>query len=76
IAGNMAKYRFGKLMTLKNDQADGVILLHSAEENAAVILKILTEKYKDALPLPVLACDLDREHRMGEDELALFMNWL
>lgn len=63
--GNSAKYRFAKLLSLEPATTHTAILLNSAEENVAIILKMLGEAYRDDIRVNVRYLDLDFEHQEG-----------
>lgn len=61
--GDSAKYRFAKLLSLQPEYTNTAILLNSAEENTAIILKTLEEAYQDEIKVEVKRMDLDFEHQ-------------
>ena len=69
--GNGGKYRFAKLLTLSSQNADAAVLLHSSEENTAIILKQLLEAYRKEMQLPFIAFDLDYEHIAGKEDFQI-----
>ena len=71
--GNAAKYRFAKLLCLSR-KTDGAVLLNSAEENTAVILKQLMEAYRKEINVPFITCDLDYEHCASKDDFELLLS--
>ena len=76
MVGNFAKYRFAKLLCLKNTQVRGALLLNSAEENTAVILKLLCEAYADNIAVPIMNVDIDYTHSMGEEDADMFLEYI
>ncbi len=64
MIGDAAKYRFAKLLSLEKSDWKRVLLVHSAEENSAIILKNLIEGYEDQISVPYECLDLDFEHRL------------
>ena len=69
--GDGGKYRFAKLACLSGDDFSAAILLNSAEENTAIILKQLLEAYRKELPVPFVQIDLDYEHAAAKEDLEL-----
>ncbi len=63
--GNSAKYRFAKLLCLGRKFTDNAIILNSAEENVAIILKTLAETYQKDLHVKVKYMNLDFDHQEG-----------
>ena len=61
--GDSAKYRFAKLLSLSPEHTRTAILLNSAEENVAIILKTIEEAYRAELQVDVKRMDLDFEHQ-------------
>ena len=66
-AGGSGRYRFAKLLTAEN--VDGIIVVSSMYENTATILKILREKYKNILKIPVLDLYFDSNINKNNEEL-------
>lgn len=66
-AGGSGRYRFAKLLTAEN--VDGIILVSSMYENTATILKILREKYKEEIKIPVLDLYFDSNINKNNEEL-------
>ncbi len=60
--GDSAKYRFAKLLCLKKENTSYAVLVNSAEENAAIILKQIQSAYKNQIVVPFKQLDLDFEH--------------
>ena len=71
--GNFIRYRLSKILCAKNK---GVILMHSAEENSAIILNLLIEAYSKDIHIPYISFDLDHEHPIKEEDLKLFEYYL
>ena len=65
--GDSAKYRFAKLLSLTPEHTRAAILLNSAEENVAIILKTIEETYRAELQVDVKRMDLDFEHQEWEN---------
>lgn len=65
--GGAGRYRLGKLLTANN--VDGVILVSSMYENTATILKIIREKYKNDIKVPILDLYFDSNMNKNNDEL-------
>ena len=65
--GGSGRYRLGKLFTAKN--VDGIILVSSMYENTATILKIIREKYKEQINIPLLDLYFDSNMNKNNDEL-------
>lgn len=65
--GGAGRYRIGKLLTSKS--ADGVILVSSMYENTSTILKIIRDKYKDDIKVPVLDLYFDSNINNNNDDL-------
>ncbi len=61
--GDSAKYRFAKLLCLKKQKTSYAVLVNSAEENAAIILKQLQSAYKNQIEVAFKQLNLDFEHR-------------
>ena len=66
-AGGSGRYRFAKLLTAEN--VDGIIIISSMYENTATILKILREKYKDEIKIPILDLYFDSNINKNNEEL-------
>jgi len=66
-AGGSGRYRFAKLLTCEN--VDGIIIVSSMYENTATILKILREKYKNTLKIPMLDLYFDSNISKNNEEL-------
>lgn len=54
---------FAKLLSLQPEYTNTAILLNSAEENTAIILKTLEEAYQGEIKMEVKRMDLDFEHQ-------------
>ena len=65
--GGAGRYRLGKLLTTNN--MDGVILVSSMYENTATILKIIRDKYKHDIKMPILDLNFDSNMNKNNDEL-------
>lgn len=65
--GGAGRYRLGKLLTVNN--VDGVILVSSMYENTATILKIIRDKYKSCINVPILDLYFDSNMNKNNDEL-------
>ena len=65
--GGAGRFRLGKLLTAHN--VDGVILVSSMYENTATILKIIRDKYKNDIKIPVLDLYFDSNMNKNNDEL-------
>ncbi len=65
--GGAGRFRLGKLLTANN--VDGVILVSSMYENTATILKIIRDKYKNDIKIPVLDLYFDSNMNKNNDEL-------
>lgn len=65
--GGAGRYRLGKLLTVNN--VDGVILVSSMYENTATILKIIRDKYKSCISVPILDLYFDSNMNKNNDEL-------
>lgn len=65
--GGAGRYRLGKLFTANN--VDGVILVSSMYENTATILKIIREKHKNDIKVPILDLYFDSNMNKNNDEL-------
>ena len=66
-AGGSGRYRFAKLLTAES--VDGIIVVSSMYENTSTILKILREKYKNILKIPVLDLYFDSNINKNNEEL-------
>ena len=66
--GDGGKYRFAKLFCLSATETDALILMNSAEENTAIILKQLIAGYRKEISLPLIALDLDYEHTASKED--------
>jgi len=66
-AGGSGRYRFAKLLTAEN--VDGIIVVSSMYENTATILKILREKYKQEVRIPILDLYFDSNINKNNEEL-------
>lgn len=66
-AGGSGRYRLAKLVTAEN--VDGIIIVSSMYENTATILKILREKYKELLNIPILDLYFDSNISKNNEEL-------
>ena len=66
-AGGSGRYRFAKLLTAEN--VDGIIVISSMYENTATILKILREKYKEEVKIPILDLYFDSNINKNNEEL-------
>ncbi|EPY2277120.1 hypothetical protein ACXAT3_001855 [Clostridium sporogenes] len=74
-AGGAGRYRMAKILTAKN--ADGIILVSSMYENTATILKILREKYKKDIKVPLLDLYFDSNiNKNPEELLETFINYI
>ena len=65
--GGAGRYRLGKLLT--TDNVDGIILASSMYENTATILKIIRNKHKEEIKVPVLDLYFDSNMNKNNDEL-------
>ena len=65
--GGAGRFRLGKLLTANN--VDGVILVSSMYENTATILRIIRDKYKNDIKIPVLDLYFDSNMNKNNDEL-------
>ena len=74
--GDMARYRFAKLLAASRPMADGILMLHSNEENAAIVNKVLAEGYRDQIRLPLAAANLDFTHGLDAEEAETFTHYL
>ncbi len=61
--GNSAKYRFAKLLSLRPEHTHTALILNSAEENVAIILKTIEEACHADIKVSVKRMDLDFEHQ-------------
>lgn len=66
-AGGSGRYRLAKLLTAEN--VDGIIVVSSMYENTATILKMLREKYKEEVKVPVLDLYFDSNINKNNEEL-------
>ncbi|RII33164.1 CoA activase [Clostridium chromiireducens] len=66
-SGGSGRYRFAKLLTAEN--VDGIIVVSSMYENTATILKILREKYKEEITIPILDLYFDSNINKNNEEL-------
>ena len=66
-AGGSGRYRFAKLLTAEN--VDGIIVVSSMYENTATILKILRDKYKEDIKIPILDLYFDSNISKNNEEL-------
>lgn len=66
-AGGSGRYRFAKLLTAEN--VHGIIVVSSMYENTATILKILREKYKEEIKIPILDLYFDSNINKNNEEL-------
>lgn len=66
-AGGSGRYRLGKLLSYKN--ADGIINMSSMYENTETILKIIRNRYKDSMDIPVLDLYFDSNIKQNNNEL-------
>ena len=74
-SGGLGRYRLAKLLTYKN--ASAAIVVSSMYENTSTILKILREKYKKDIELPILDLYFDSNISNNTDELIeTFINYL
>ena len=69
--GDGGKYRFAKLLSLSAENTDAAVLLNSAEENTAILLKQLTEGRRSEISVPFVRLDLDYEHTAGKEDFEL-----
>lgn len=74
MAGGYSRYRFAKPMLLHKEKTDGMIDLFSADENAAIILRLFAEGSESKVPVPVCRGALDFEHRLSEDDAVPFLH--
>ena len=74
--GDMARYRFSKLLVANKFTADGILMLHSNEENAALVNKVLAGEYREQIHLPLAVANLDFEHGLNDEEVASFIHYL
>lgn len=74
--GDMARYRFSKLLVANKFTADGILMLHSNEENAALVNKVLAGEYREQIYLPLAVANLDFEHGLNDEEVASFIHYL
>ena len=65
--GGAGRYRLGKLLTTNG--VDGIILVSSMYENTATILKIIRDKYKKDIKVPILDLYFDSNMNKNNDEL-------
>lgn len=66
-AGGNGRYRLGKILTAKN--VDGIIVVSSMYENTATILKILRDKYKEDINVPIIDLYFDSNISKNTDEI-------
>lgn len=66
-AGGSGRYRFGKMLAAEN--IDAIILVSSMYENTATILKILRDRYKESINVPILDLYFDSNISKNNDEL-------
>lgn len=74
--GDMARYRFAKLLSASAPAFDGVFMIQSNEENAGIINKTLADEYDDAIELPLAIANLDFEHGLNDEEAQSFIHYL
>ena len=75
MVGDFAKYRFAKLLCMTKDKVRGAVLLNSAEENTAVILKLLCEAYRQEITIPTIQVDIDASHSMSREDAEIFIQY-
>ena len=75
MVGDFAKYRFAKLLCMTKDQVRGAVILNSAEENTAVILKLLCEAYRQEITIPTIQADIDASHSMSREDAEIFIRY-
>ena len=66
--GDAAKYRLAKLLSLSKEKTDACVIINSAEENSAIILKQLMDRYRHQINVKTLSFDLDFEHETRQDD--------
>ena len=66
-AGGCGRYRLGKLLSYRN--ADGIINMSSMYENTETIIKIIRNRYKDSIKVPVLDLYFDSNIKQNNNEL-------
>ena len=74
--GGLARYRLAKLLCAGKKEADGVLLIHSNEENAALITKTIADACRSEIALPVCTASLDFDHNLSAEEAATFVHYL
>lgn len=74
--GNMARYRFAKLLSASKSAFDGVLMIQSNEENTGIINKTLADEYDTAIKLPLAIANLDFEHGLNDEEAKSFIHYL
>lgn len=76
MVGDFSKYRFAKLLCLNKTQVRGALLLNSAEENSAVILKLLCEAHANEITVPTMNVDIDYTHSMAKEDADMFLEYI
>lgn len=74
--GSLARYRLAKLLSASKTQMDGVLLIHSNEENAALIIKTIADAHRAEITVPVCTASLDFEHGLNGEEADAFIHYL
>lgn len=74
--GDMAKYRFAKLLSASAPAFDGILMIQSNEENAGIINKTLADEYDGAVQLPLAIANLDFEHGLNDEEAKSFLHYI
>lgn len=66
-AGGSGRYRLGKILTA--DNIDGMLVISSMYENTSTILKILRDKYKKDINVPIIDLYFDSNINKNTDEI-------
>lgn len=66
-AGGNGRYRLGKTLTAEN--VDGILVVSSMYENTSTILKILRDKYKAEINIPLIDLYFDSNISKNTDEI-------
>lgn len=66
-AGGSGRYRLGKALTAEN--VNGILMVSSMYENTATILKIIRDRYKENIQIPVIDLYFDSNINKNTDEL-------
>ena len=71
--GGFGRYRLAKTLCMDKEAAAGLVLAASAEENTAMVLKLLTEGLRDEIHLPLCRAELDYQHGLQKEDAQTFL---